>query len=215
MMEVDAFGMEGMGSLDVLDGMENDPEVERKGSASGVPHMQSHAHEAAAEPLVLRRHSQVALTPTVSPPTAGVPPNAAMACGAAAEYAAEHWNLILRAVAAPANGGGELRLLADEDMEDRLHKIFEQNFGGGFGLDLTEVRKRVAFWLHWYLNLLTYLQTSWEALHGSEQLLAKWREILGSFEGQLMDGTAANMLTLMRASAFDDYEAGSAMLVVP
>ena len=73
----------------------------------------------------------MALTPTVSPPTAGLPPNAAMACGAAAEYAAEHWNLILRAVAAPANGGGELRLLADEDMEDRLHKIFEQRARAG------------------------------------------------------------------------------------
>lgn len=139
--------MSGVGSLDVLDGMENDPEVERNGMKS------------------------------------------------AAEYSAAHWQHILDIVEKSSTDQPRNYLMEDEAMEDRLYKIFETNFGGSFGVDL--------------------YNTTWEELHGSDMLLAKWRNVMTPFEGVMLDGAASNMLTLLRANPLDDCTESSAVIVVP
>ena len=122
--------MSGVGSLDVLEGMENDPEVERNGMKS------------------------------------------------AAEHNAAHWQRILDIVASSSTANPQTYLMDDKAMEDRLYKIYQTNFGGGFGINL--------------------YNSTWEELHGSQMLLAKWRDVMMPFEGVMLDGAAANMLTLLR-----------------
>jgi hypothetical protein len=139
--------MSGVGSLDVLDGMENDPEVERNGMKS------------------------------------------------AAEHNAAHWQRILDIVASSSTANPQTYLMDDKAMEDRLYKIYQTNFGGGFGINL--------------------YNSTWEELHGSQMLLAKWRDVMMPFEGVMLDGAAANMLTLLRVNPLDDCTKTSAVLVVP
>jgi hypothetical protein len=147
----------GVGSLDVLDGMENDPEVERNGMKS------------------------------------------------AAEYNALHWQRILAlssaaaaAAAAAATSGASRppqRLMQDVLMGDRLHKIYQMNFGGSFGFDLRN--------------------TTWDSMMGSESLMAKWRSVMAPFEGVMLDGEASNLLTLLRVNPLDDCSNDTTVLVVP
>ena len=140
---LDQMGFTGMGSLDALDSMENDAEIERKGSAS------------------------------------------------AAEYAAQHWQFLLsvgqqgdsRMARLLGSAAAPATLARPGDLwDDRLHRVFETHFGGGFGINLE--------------------QTTWQQMHGSEMLLTKWRELLSSFEGEIIDSTPYNMLTLLRVRIF-------------
>jgi hypothetical protein len=110
----------------------------------------------------------------------------------AAEYATKHWEFLL-SIERQEGDSRTVRLLGDaaapetlarpgDLWDDRLHRVFETHFGGAFGFDLEH--------------------TSWQQMHGSEMLLAKWRELLSSFEGVIIDRVPYNMLTLLRVRHF-------------
>ena len=102
---MDQLGMQGMGSLDALDGMENDPDIEQKGSEG------------------------------------------------AADYAAQHWRFLQTLAVRNRDrceGTGPARTalvgpsVHGDSWDERLYKMFEQNFGGSVahtpnaGLNLTQ-----------------------------------------------------------------------------
>ena len=112
------------------------------------------------------------------------------------KYSQRHWQRLVEA----AGSGGEpaveaLVLTESREEDDRLHKVYQANFGGAFGLDL--------------------LHLSHAALHGGGTL-ETWRSVLVAMEGRSFNGQPMNMMTLLRADAHASYNpAETDLILVP
>lgn len=106
------------------------------------------------------------------------------------KYALRHWQRLTTCTDAT-----QLIMSGSREEDDKLHKVYQANFGGAFGVDL--------------VNL------SHAALHGGGTL-ETWRSVLTAMEGRSFAGQPMNMMTLLRADALASYDpAETDLILVP
>jgi hypothetical protein len=106
------------------------------------------------------------------------------------KYAQRHWQQLTS-----CRDATELVMSESSEEDDKLHKVYQANFGGAFGLDL--------------------FNTTHAALH-SGGTLETWRSVLTAMEGRSFAGQPMNMMTLLRADALSSYDpAETDLILVP